>query len=188
MQPLPTGRNATAPGLYPEIGFTLMWVRMEPRRTWRRIVKGQHGEGTPANPWELWTPDRIHRYRVRVDSKTKPPALICTVGVDSFGYQLRCVEDLYKMLVGRGGDWVDLGVKDEKGLPGEGTVEAWARSPDNPVGGWYGLKPGWRGRFAMYVPPLLERFGLAELEHRLTNNRMRAIPDRRPPPPRRTLQ
>jgi hypothetical protein len=120
---------------------------------------------------------------MHLDMESEPPALICALGVDTFGYQLRCVDDLYQMLVGRD-DWVDLGIKDEKGLPAEGTVEAWARSPDNPVGGWYGLKMGWRGRFAMYVPPLLEHFGLVELEHNLTDNRVRAIVSRRPPPPR----
>jgi len=136
-------------------------------------VEAMHGGGgTIADPWELETPDRIHRYRMRIDDEREPPALICTVGVESFGYQLRCVSDLYEMLVDRGG-WVELGVKDEKGLPAEDTVEAWARSPDNPVGDWYGLKPGRRGQFASYVPPLLEFFGLAEVEHKLTGNRMR---------------
>jgi len=140
------------------------------------------GRGTYADPWELETPDGIHRYRMYLDVESEPLALICALGVDTFGYQLRCVEDLYQMLRGRG-DWVDLGVKDEKGVPAEGTVEAWARSPDNPVGGWYGLKTGWRGRFAMYVPPLLELFGLVELEHHLRDNRVRAVVSHRPPPP-----
>ena len=145
------------------------------------------GGGTVAEPWELETPDRIHRYRMRIDPDSEPLALICTVGTNSFGYQLRCVDDLYRMLVSRG-DWVALGVKDEKGSPAEGTVEAWARSASNPVGGWYGLKPGWRGRFATYVPPLLELFGLAELEHKLTDNRIRATSNRRLPPPRQLLR
>ena len=33
---------------------------------------------------------------------------------------------------------------------------------------------GYRGGFAMYVPPLMEELGLAELEHNARNNRMRA--------------
>ena len=139
-------------------------------------MEGYRGDGSQEEEWELETPDGIHRYRMRIDADSVPPVLICTVGgADSFGYKLRCVSDLYQMLVDRG-DWVDLGIKDEKGTPAEGTVEAWARSADNPVAGWYGLKPGWRGRFATYVPPLLEFFGLAELEHKLTGNRMKAIP------------
>jgi len=32
-----------------------------------------------------------------------------------------------------------------------------------------------RGRFGMYVPPLLEELGLAEVEHDARNNRMRAL-------------
>ncbi len=57
----------------------------------------------------------------------------------------------------------------------DGTVEAWGRSDENPIGGWYGLKKGLRGRFGMYIPPLLEHLGLAELEHNARNNRMRAL-------------
>ena len=132
-------------------------------------------EGREKDEWELDTPDRIHRYRMRIEVDSVPAALICTVGVDSFSYRLQSVSDLYQMLITRG-DWVELGAKDEKGTPAEGTVEAWARSTENPVGGWYGLKLGWRGRFATYIPPILEFFGLAELEHNLTGNRMRAVP------------
>lgn len=79
------------------------------------------------------------------------------------------------MLVAHG-DWIALGSADEQKPAGEGTVEAWARSEANPVGGFYGLKKGLRGRFGMYVPPLLEALGLAELEHNPRNNRMRATP------------
>jgi hypothetical protein len=139
-----------------------------------RLVDVHSGGGTTDDPWKLETPDRVHQFRMRIDPDSEPPALICTVGVNSFGYQLRCVSDLHQMLLARG-DWVALGIKDEKGTPADGTVEAWARSSDNPVGGWYGLKPGWRGRFATYVPPLLEYFGLAELEHNVTGNRMKGI-------------
>jgi hypothetical protein len=71
-----------------------------------------------------------------------------------------------------------LGSADERKPAAPGTVEAWARSADNPVGGWYGLKKGLRGRFATAlcrIPPLMERLGLAEVEHNAKNNRMRAL-------------
>jgi hypothetical protein len=107
------------------------------------------------------------------DDTADPPALVCVVGTTVLSYRLSCVEDLHDMLK-EAGDWVPLGSADEQRPAVEGTVEAWARAADNPVGGWYGLKKGLRGRFAMYVPPLLERLGLAELEHNPRNNRMRA--------------
>jgi hypothetical protein len=108
------------------------------------------------------------------DETLDPPALVCTVGTTQLRYQLRCLEDLHQMLKDRG-DWVSLGSADEQKPAAEGTVEAWGRSPDNPVSGWYGLKKGLRGRFGMYVPPLMEALGLAEVEHNPRNNRMRAI-------------
>jgi hypothetical protein len=107
------------------------------------------------------------------DEGADPPTLVCQVGTTRLGYQLRCIEDLHAMLKSNG-DWVPLGSADEQKPAAEGTVEAWGRSPDNPVGGWYGIKKGLRGRFGMYVPPLLEALGLAELEHNARNNRMRA--------------
>ena len=73
------------------------------------------------------------------------------------------------------GDWMLLAAPTSRSPPLDGTVEAWGRSPKNPVGGWYGLKKGLRGRFGMYLPPLLEALGLAEVEHNPKNNRMRAI-------------
>jgi hypothetical protein len=108
------------------------------------------------------------------DESLDPPALVCTVGSTQLRYQLRCIEDLYQMLKERG-DWVPLGSADEQKPAADGTVEAWGRSTGNPVGGWYGLKKGLRGRFGMYVPPLMEALGLAEVEHNPRNNRMRAI-------------
>ena len=95
------------------------------------------------------------------------------VGKTEVRYQLRCIEDLHEMLV-QAGDWVPLGSADEQKPAADGTVEAWGRSPDNPVGGWYGLKKGLRGRFANYVPPVLEALDLAEVEHEARGNRMRA--------------
>jgi hypothetical protein len=107
------------------------------------------------------------------DEAADPPTLVCQVGGTRLGYQLRCIEDLHAMLKAHG-DWMPLGAADEQKPAAEGTVEAWARSPDNPVGGWYGTKKGLRGRFGMYVPPLLEALGLAELTHDPKGNRMRA--------------
>ncbi len=108
------------------------------------------------------------------DETRDPPALVCQVGKTQLSYRLSCIDDLHEMLK-ENGDWVALGSADEQKPAKEDTVEAWARSETNPVGGWYGLKKGLRGRFGMYVPPLLEELGLAELEHNARNNRMRAI-------------
>ena len=126
-----------------------------------------------AAPWET------REFLSRADSEgkaTDPPARVCQVGKTQLSYRLRCIEDLHAMLKADG-DWVPLGAADEQKPGAEGTVEAWGRSPDNPVGGWYGLKKGLRGRLGMYVPPLLEALGLAELEHNARNNRMRAYDD-----------
>jgi len=100
--------------------------------------------------------------------------IVCTVGKTVLLYDARCVADLHAMLSDQGG-WVELGSADEQKPAKEGTVEAWGRSSDNPVGGWYGLKKGLRGRFGMYLPPLLEHLGLAEVEHNPRGNRMRAL-------------
>jgi hypothetical protein len=111
------------------------------------------------------------------DEGSDPPALVCRVGSTTLKYHLRAIEDLDTWL-NEQGDWVPLGAADENKDAKPGTVEAWGRSPDNPVGGWYGLRKGYRGRFGMYLPPLLEVLGLAELTHDPRNNRMRAIPAR----------
>jgi hypothetical protein len=108
------------------------------------------------------------------DEAADPPALVCQVGSTQLRYHLSAVEDLHAMLRAHG-DWLPLGGADEQKAAAEGTVEAWGRSPDNPVGGWYGLKKGLRGRFGVYLPPLLEALGLAELTHDARNNRMRAL-------------
>ncbi len=132
------------------------------------------GSGTPEDPWTLTTPPGKSTYRMYRDEAADPPALVCVVGTTTLGYQLRCIEDLHEMLT-RHGDWMALGNADEQKPAPEGSVEAWARSPENPVGGWYGLKKGLRGRFGNYVPPVLEALGLAEVEHNARNNRMRAL-------------
>ena len=131
------------------------------------------GAGTRESPWQLKTPPGTSEFEAWRDEAADPPALICRVGKTVLGYHLRCVDDLHAMLKAKG-DWVPLGGTDEQKEAPAGTVEAWGRSPDNPVGGWYGLKKGLRGRFGVYVPPVLEALGLAEVEHGPRNNRMRA--------------
>jgi hypothetical protein len=132
------------------------------------------GSGTRADPWILRTPSGSSEYAMYRDETADPPVLVCVVGTTVLGYLLRAIDDLHAMLKERG-DWVPLGSADEQKPAAEGTVEAWGRSADNPVGGWYGTKKGLRGRFGMYMPPLLEALGLAEVEHNPRNNRMRAL-------------
>ena len=132
------------------------------------------GSGTREDPWVLKTPSGSSEYLMYRDEAADPPAIVCVVGKTTLGYLVRGIDDLRAMLMDRG-DWVALGSADEQKPAAEGTVEAWARSADNPVGGWYGTRKGLRGRFGMYMPPLLEALGLAEVEHNARNNRMRAI-------------
>ncbi|HEX3873234.1 MAG TPA: hypothetical protein VHW26_03735 [Solirubrobacteraceae bacterium] len=132
------------------------------------------GSGTPEDPWNLTTPPGKSAFQMYRDEAADPPILVCQVGSTRLGYQLRCITDLHEMLKAHG-DWIALGNADEQKPATDGTVEAWGRSPENPVGGWYGVKKGLRGRFANYVPPVLEVLGLAEVEHNARNNRMRAI-------------
>jgi hypothetical protein len=129
--------------------------------------------GTADRPWILKTPSGGSEYTAYRDETLDPPALVVQVGKTELRYRLECLDDLHEMLVERG-DWVALGNADEQKAAADGTVEAWARASDNPVGGWYGLKKGLRGRFANYVPPVMEKLGLAEVEHNARNNRMRA--------------
>ena len=137
----------------------------------KAVVKGK---GTANDPWVLKTPPGTSEYKMYRDETSDPPALMCIVGTTKLSYHLRCLEDLQSMLK-KHGDWMLLGSADEQKPAAEGTVEAWARSPKNPVKGWYGLKKGLRGRFAMYVPPVMEVLGLAEVEHNAKNNRMRSL-------------
>ena len=132
------------------------------------------GNGTKESPWVLKTPPGTSEYTMYRDETLTPPALVCTVGTTVLRYDLRCINDLHEMLK-QHGDWMLLGSADEQKPAAEGTVEAWGRSESNPVGGWYGLKKGLRGRFGMYVPGVLEVLGLAEVEHNAKNNRMRAL-------------
>jgi hypothetical protein len=130
--------------------------------------------GTKESPWLLKTPPLSSDFTMYKDSKDGKDILVCTVGKTILHYEYRCVKDLHKMLKELG-DWMELGSADEQKPAKDGTVEAWGRSEKNPVGGWYGLKKGFRGRFGMYVPPLMEKLGLAEVTHDAKNNKMRAI-------------
>jgi hypothetical protein len=132
-----------------------------------------NGSGTSEDPWVLRTPPGKSQYEAYRDPDADPPALVVQVGATQLRYYLRCIEDLHLMLAARG-DWILLGNADEQKEAKPDTVEAWGRSPENPVGGWYGLKKGLRGRFGNYVPPVLEVLGLAEVQHNARNNRMRA--------------
>ena len=132
------------------------------------------GSGTPDDPWQLKTAPGTSAYTMYRDETADPPALVCKVGSTTLKYHVSAIDDLAEWLRSQP-DWVPLGAADEQKPAAEGTVEAWARSESNPVGGFYGLKKGLRGRFGMYVPPLMEAIGLAELEHNPRNNRMRAI-------------
>jgi hypothetical protein len=131
------------------------------------------GDGLKDNPWTLTTPGGGSEFRAWRDETLDPPALVVQVGSTQLRYALAAIEDLHAMLKARG-DWVALGGADEQKPAAAGTVEAWGRAADNPLGGWYGLKKGLRGRFGVYVPPVLEALGLAEVEKLPRNNRMRA--------------
>ena len=126
------------------------------------------------NPWKLKTPPQTSEYEMYIDEKDGREIIVCVVGTTVLHYNYRCLADLHAMLK-KHGDWMELGSKDEKQEAVEGTVEHWARSPQNPIGGWYGLKKGLRGRFGMYLPPLMEALRLAEVTHEKRNNKMRAL-------------
>lgn len=131
------------------------------------------GSGTRDDPWQLRTPPGTSGFEAWRDESAIPPALVVQVGATQLRYDLRRIEDLHAMLQAHG-DWMPLGSADEQKDARPGTVESWGRSADNPVGGWYGLRKGLRGRFGMYLPPVLEALGLAEVEHQPRDNRMRA--------------
>jgi hypothetical protein len=134
------------------------------------------GKGTKDDPWKLKTPPLTSDYEMYLDKKDEKELIVCVVGKTTLLYDRRAIEDLHDMLKKRGG-WLELGSADEQKPAKEATVEAWGRSESNPVGGWYGLKKGLRGRFGMYMPPLLEALGMAEVEHNPRGNRMRAKKD-----------
>ena len=131
------------------------------------------GTGTREDPWQLTTANGGSAYTMWRDEAADPPALVCMVGSTKLTYHLRAIDDLHAWLRAQG-DWVPLGGADEQKPAPEGSVEAWGRDESNPVGGWYGMRKGYRGRFGVYLPPLLEELGLVELEHNPKNNRVRA--------------
>lgn len=130
--------------------------------------------GTKDDPWVLRTPPGSSEYTMYRDETSDPPTIVCQVGSTRLLYDARAIDELHAWLREQG-DWVPLGAADEQKEAAAGTVEAWGRSADNPRGGWYGLRKGYRGRFGMYLPPLLEQLGLAEVTHEARNNAMRAI-------------
>jgi hypothetical protein len=134
-----------------------------------------NGTGTKDNPWQLTTAPGTSQYTMYRDEQAEPPALVCQVGSTTLKYHLSSIDDLAAWLREQG-DWVPLGAADEQKTAPDGSVEAWGRSESNPVGGWYGLRKGYRGRFGMYLPPLLEALGLVELTHDARNNSVRALP------------
>jgi hypothetical protein len=138
------------------------------------MVRRVDGTGTADDPWQLTTPPGSSSYTMHKDEAADPPLLVCQVGSTKLTYLLRAIDDLSAWLEEQG-DWVPLGAADEQKAAADGTVEAFGRAEDNPVGGWYGQRKGYRGRFGMYLPPLLEGLGLAELEHNARNNRVRAL-------------
>ena len=131
------------------------------------------GSGTKEDPWQLKTPPGTSAYTMYRDDSVDPPLIVCQVGSTKLTYLARAIDDLHVMLKAHG-DWMELGAADEQKPATPGTVEAWARAEDNPVGGWYGQRKGYRGRFGMYMPPLMEALGLAELTHEPRGNKMRA--------------
>ena len=132
------------------------------------------GTGTREDPWTLTTAPGTSEYSMYRDETTDPPLLVCQVGSTKLTYLASAIDDLHAWLREQG-DWVPLGAADEQKPAAEGSVEAWGRSESNPVGGWYGQRKGYRGRFGMYLPPLLEALGMVELEHNPRNNRVRAL-------------
>jgi hypothetical protein len=132
------------------------------------------GSGTKDDPWQLTTAPGSSEYTMYKDQGADPPVLVCQVGSTTLKYRVEAIDDLHAWLR-KQGDWVDLGAADEKKPAAPGTVEAFGRADDNPVGGWYGLRNGYRGRFGMYLPPLLEALGMVELTHEARNNKVRAI-------------
>jgi len=130
--------------------------------------------GTADDPWQLTTAPGSSAYTMWRDEVAGAAVLVCQVGGTALRYDARAIEDLHTWLR-EVGDWVPLGAADEKKPAADGTVEAWGRSPDNPIGGWYGQRNGYRGRFGTYLPPLLEILGLVELTHDARNNKVRAV-------------
>jgi hypothetical protein len=132
------------------------------------------GSGTPDDPWVLTTPSGGSEYTMHIDDSADPALLVCQVGKTKLTYLARALDDLHAFLAEQG-DWVLLGGADEQKPAVDGTVEAWGRSERNPVGGWYGQKKGLRGRFGVYVPPVLVAQGRAEIKIEARKASARAV-------------
>ena len=132
------------------------------------------GEGTKDSPWELTTPPGKSGFLAWREPDNDPPTVKVQVGSTWLRYHIQAVEDLHAMLVAHG-DWMELGNKDEGKDPKEDTVEAYGRDPGNPVGGYYGIRKGYRGRFANYITPILKVQGRVEFEKRGRGWWVRAI-------------
>ena len=130
--------------------------------------------GTKEQPLVLKTLPLSSEYTMHIAEKDGKEVLVCTVGKTVLLYNINCINDLHLMLKTHD-DWMELGSADEQKRAMDGTVEQWGRSEKNPIGGWYGMKKGLRGRFGMYIPPLMEALGLAEVTHEARGNKMRAI-------------
>ena len=153
--------------------FNIMAKKQQQKNNNIKIFITMETEGTKENPWKLKTPPLTSEYEMYKDVKDGRDIIMCIVGKTTLIYDAKCLTDLHTMLK-KHGDWMELGSADEQKLAKEGTVEAWGRSENNPNGGWYGLKKGLRGRFGMYIPPLMEKIGLAEVTHDARGNKMRA--------------
>jgi hypothetical protein len=115
------------------------------------------------------------QFNFEVDAQEKC-IIITSQNNFKFRYRLCALKDLLVWLKDNcGGKWVYLGSRGEEETPKEGTVEKWARSSTNPVGGFYGITPGRKGRFASYIPSILEYYCFVEIEHKPQNNRIRAL-------------
>src|SRR6201993_2848647 len=129
--------------------------------------------GTKKSPWALKPPPLSSDFTMHKDVKDGKDILVCTVGKTVLHYAYRCIADLHVMLK-KNGDWMKLGSTDKQKPAKECTVGEWGSSEKIPVSGWYGLKKGLRGRFRMYLPPLMEKLGLAEVTHEAKGNKMKA--------------
>jgi hypothetical protein len=128
--------------------------------------------GTKENPWNLTAYALNRNYEIYKDEDNGQEILVCKIGKCVFHYDYRCITDLYCFLH-KEGQWLKVGAVDEKKKPEEGTIEAWARSQNNPIGEWYGLNEGHRGNFGMFVPPLMKHLRLAEVD--IENDRIKAL-------------
>ena len=137
----------------------------------RRVVSGA---GTKDDPWQLKTPPLTSEYEMYLDERDGNDGDRVRRRQDDAA--LRRPRDRRPARDARAARRLDgaRAAPTSRSRRRRARSRRGARRRDNPVGGWYGLKKGLRGRFGMYMPPLLEELGLAEVEHNPRNNRMRA--------------